>query len=75
MSERCFAERDGFSCSVLVLYYCPGYEHCHFYKSMREHLDDVEKANRRLRSLPREQQESIADMYHRGHMPWREGEE
>ena len=70
MSERCFAERDGFSCSVLTICRCPGYDHCHFYRSVNDHRDDVDKANRRLRSLPIADQEAIADMYHRGRMPW-----
>lgn len=45
-------------------------ETCTFHITVEEVNESQEKANKRLRSLPKAQQLEIATKYHKGYMPW-----
>ena len=47
-------------------------KNCHFYQTDEQARASQEKAYARLRTLPAEQQESIADLYYLGKKPWLE---
>lgn len=53
---------------------CPGYSGCGFYKPRWKYDKDQRMAYEKLRDLPMEQQQDIADKYFKGAMPWRENE-
>lgn len=65
----CFALKENGKCTVLSGEICEGTS-CGFYKTKKEQEKSLEKANMRLRSLPKDQQEMIADRYHNGKKEW-----
>lgn len=65
----CFAIYENKKCTILSGGICEGIS-CGFQKSKAEQENSLEKANRRLRSLPEYQQEIIADRYHSGKRKW-----
>ena len=70
MSKRCFADmsgRKGRYCVALTEMDC---KDCKFYRTQKGHEADVEKANKRLRSLPKKIQAYIAEKYYQGHIEW-----
>lgn len=69
MNEKCFGMNRG-SCKVLTCN-CPGYAKCAFYKPRWKAEKDQRLANAKLRALPMERQQVIADAYFKGKMPWR----
>lgn len=72
MNEKCFAMKNG-ACRALVSN-CPGYGVCGFYKPRWKYEKDRQLMNARLRVLPMDHQQEIADKYFKGAMPWRESE-
>ena len=70
MNDKCFALRARGVCGALNGS-CPGYEGCAFYKPKRRQEEDQRQVDARLRRLPRETQQLIADKYFNGDMPWR----
>ena len=70
MNDKCFALRARSTCSALRGNY-PGCAACAFYKSKRRQEADQRHANERLRRLPPETQQRIAEKYFSGEMPWR----
>lgn len=65
----CFAINEDRKCTILSGGICEGIS-CGFHKSKAEQENSLEKANRRLRSLPEYQQEIIADRYYSGKRKW-----
>lgn len=53
---------------------CPGYAACRFYKPQWKQEKERRLVHARLRALPMERQQAIADKYYKGAMPWRENE-
>lgn len=53
---------------------CPGYAGCGFYKPRWKYEKDRRLMQVRLRALPLDRQQKIADKYFKGAMPWRENE-
>ena len=43
---------------------------CHSFETPEQYRDKLIKARKRLASLPKSQQITIAETYHRGKMPW-----
>ena len=72
MNDKCFAMRKNGACVALSVKRCLGYGKCPFYQPSWKCLCDQDKANARLRALPKDEQRAIADKYHNGNMPWRE---
>ena len=73
MNERCFAMQRGGKCRALTVN-CPGYAACGFYKPRWKYEKDQRMAYTKLRALPMDRQQEIADKYFKGAMPWRENE-
>lgn len=73
MDEKCFACGKAGKCIVLHEYRCPGQEACRFYKLPFELERSRRLADVRLRTLSAEQQMHIAEKYHGGQMPWKDG--
>ena len=67
--ENCSAFLGGYSCKKLKVKTCDE-EECAFYRTDIEEKISKEKADKRLRSLPKIDQQYIADKYHDGKMPW-----
>jgi hypothetical protein len=44
---------------------------CPFFKTLTDLLFDREEALKRIATLPEYQQQTIADNYYKGEMPWR----
>ncbi len=65
----CFARKKNGKCSVMQSGECEG-KSCGFYKTREEQAHSLEKVNERLRSLPKYQQEAIADKYYGGVRKW-----
>lgn len=53
---------------------CPGYAACGFYKPCWKYEKDQRMAYGKLRALPMDRQQEIADKYFKGAMPWRGNE-
>ena len=70
MNDKCFALRARSTCSALRGN-CPGCAAFAFYKPKRQQEAEQRRANARLRRLPLETQQLIADRYFSGEMPWR----
>ena len=70
MSDKCFALRARGVCGALSGN-CPGFAACAFYKPKRRQEADQRHANERLRRLPPETQQRIAEKYFSGEMPGR----
>ena len=70
--ENCSSFLGGYRCKKLTVKICIG-EDCAFYKTADEAKTSKEKANKRLRSLPKIDQQYIADKYHNGKMIWNKG--
>lgn len=73
MNEKCFALKNKGRCRALTNETCCGFDSCPFYKGKTQAAQDEEKANERLRALPREEQSYIAGKYYGGAMPWARG--
>lgn len=71
MNERCFAMRRYGKCNALNVEQCPNYASCPFYKPAWMAARDAERLNRKLCSMPMDEQSRIADKYYNGKMPWR----
>ena len=67
----CFAFKKGLGCVVTTGGKCAG--ECAFYKTTAQLDSELEVVNKRLASLPVEQQVYIADKYHVDEQPWRTG--
>ena len=65
----CFARKKNGKCSVMQSGECEG-KSCGVYKTREEQAHSLEKVNERLRSLPKYQQEAIADKYYGGVRKW-----
>lgn len=68
MKTNCFSYTDN-GCVALNEDYCKNGD-CAFFKTKEKAKQDLEKANKRLASLPREEQEGIADKYYGGKISW-----
>lgn len=75
MPEKCFLLRRNGGCGALLVKGCPGKWSCSFFRTRREHEDDLEAANARLRALTDALQSEISERYYKGRMPWRENKE
>ena len=67
--ENCVSFLGGRGCKRLKVKTCIGTD-CSFYRDAVKEKMEQEKADARLRSLPAEVQQHIADKYYKGKMPW-----
>lgn len=75
MVEQCFAlkrnNKGKLSCQATTAV-CNGLDvDCPFYKTLTDLLFGREEALKRIAMLPEYQQQTIADNYYKGEMPWR----
>ena len=73
--ENCNAFLGGRRCRILNVKTCDDNEECAFYKTVDEAKESKEKANERLRSLSKIDQQYIAEKYNNGKKPWIKGGE
>lgn len=66
MTEPCVFDRDAI-CGALSAKKCEG---CGFRRSAGQQMDSDEASHERLRALPEQQQNCIAQTYYRGRKPW-----
>jgi len=71
MKTNCFAYSPKKGCKALGGDHGCGYG-CPFYKNTAAHEAGVERAHRRLATLPEYHQRAIAEKYHEGKRPWLE---
>ena len=75
MVEQCFAlkrnNKGKLACQATTNS-CNGMDRkCPFFKTLTDLLFDREEALKRIATLPEYQQQTIADNYYKGEMPWR----
>ena len=70
--ENCASFLGGRRCKILNVKTCDD-EECTFYRTFEEAKASKEKADKRLRSLPKIDQQYIADKYHKSKLIWHKG--
>lgn len=69
-NNKCTWACDHNQCEILINRNDCSIEKCAFYITSDQLLKKKAKINKRLRSLPTEQQEEIANKYYNDMMPW-----
>lgn len=72
MNKNCFANKNN-RCKILNSIQCAKTT-CSFFKTEEEQEESLNKANAHITSLDKAIQNSIADTYYNGKMPWLKGE-
>ena len=70
--EKCASFIGGYGCKKLKITTCEDDE-CVFFQTKAEAKVSKEKADKRLRSLPKIDQQYIAEKYHKGKVIWNKG--
>lgn len=74
MTRKCYANKGGNKCRILVTNRCPGFD-CSFFKTPEQHKESCEKAKARLSRLDKMEQIDIAYKYYSGKKVWKKGGE
>jgi len=74
MKRKCYANKGGNKCRILVTNRCLGVV-CSFFKTAEQHKESCEKAKARLSRLDKMEQIDIADKYYGGKKVWKKGGE
>jgi hypothetical protein len=72
VSKKCYANKGGNKCRILITNKCPG-SACSFFKTSIQHKESCRNAIIRLQSLEKVEQQYIADKYYSGKKVWLKG--
>ncbi|MHC1731998.1 MAG: hypothetical protein AB9888_08235 [Bacteroidales bacterium] len=73
VNKKCYANRGGNKCRILVSNKCPGMK-CSFFRTGEQHKESCERSKVRLQNLDTFEQQYIADKYYGGKKVWLKGD-
>lgn len=69
VNKKCYANKGGNKCRILVINKCPGMK-CSFFRTSEQHKESCKIAKDRLLSLDKFEQQYFADKYYGGKKAW-----